>query len=123
VTLTQAEDCIAAIEPWLRGLPAGVQPVLLTSWVLYYLNAADLARLRATVDRLALRHGLAWICGDLPALSAQAAPLPPTPVLPAGEAPSSLTLWTLRHAQGGRVAERALAWSHPHGRWVAWLSS
>ena len=53
VTLIRADDCIAAIEPWLAGLPAGVQPVLLTSWVLYYLSATELARLRAAVDRLA----------------------------------------------------------------------
>ncbi|WP_457389626.1 DUF2332 domain-containing protein [Roseateles sp. P5_E1] len=118
-TVRQADDCIAAIEPWLTGLPAGVQPVLLTSWVLYYLNDADLDRLRATADRLALSHGLAWICGDLPALSAQEA-VPPEPVLPADEAASSMTLWTLRHLEAGRVAERALGWSHPHGRWVAW---
>jgi len=121
VTLTQADDCIAAIEPWISGLPAGVQPVLLTSWVLYYLSQADLARLRATVDRFALSHGLAWICGDLPALSAPSSPRPPEPMLPAGEAASSLTLWTLRHTEAGRVAERSLAWSHPHGRWVFWL--
>lgn len=115
--LHQADDCIAAIKPWLATLPAGVQPVLLTSWVLYYLNDADLARLRATVDRLTLSHGLAWICGDLAALSAQDAAVPPEPVLPAGEPVTSLTLWTLRHAG----AERALAWSHPHGRWTQWL--
>lgn len=121
VTRTRAEDCIAAIEPWLRGLPPGVQPVLLTSWVLYYLNAADLARLRATVDALALRHGLAWACGELPALSAQHVEPPPLPALPPGESAASATLWTLRHRQAGRVAECALAWSHPHGRWVAWL--
>ncbi|RZL37525.1 MAG: DUF2332 domain-containing protein [Rubrivivax sp.] len=116
-TLRQADDCIAAIEPWLASLPAGVQPVLLTSWVLYYLNDADLARLRATVDRLAQSHGLVWICGDLPRLSAQDAVVPPEPVLPAGEPATSLTLWTLRL----RDEERALAWSHPHGRWIAWL--
>ena len=121
VTLTQADDCIAAIEPWLRGLPAGVQPVLLTSWVLYYLSAADIARLRATVDRLALSHGLAWLCGELPAASAQQHEPPPLPALPAGEVASSATLWTLRHAQAGRLEERTLAWSHPHGRWVHWL--
>lgn len=121
VTLQQADDCIAAIEPWLAGLPAGVQPVLLTSWVLYYFNEADLARLRATADRLALSHGLAWICGELPALSAQQQEKPPLPTLPPGEVASSATLWTLRLAQAGHVAERNLGWSHPHGRWVAWL--
>lgn len=121
VTLTQAGDCIAAIEPWLQRLPAGVQPVLLTSWVLYYLSAADIARLRATLDRLALSHGLAWICGELPAASAQRNTPPPLPRLPPGEAPSSATLWTLRHAQAGRIEERTLAWSHPHGRWIHWL--
>lgn len=121
VTLTRAGDCTAAIEPWLAGLPAGVQPVLVTSWVLYYLNEAEVARLRETVDRLALSHGLAWICGELPHLSAQAGEPPPLPALPPGEVASSATLWTLRWADAGRVAEQALAWSHPHGRWVAWL--
>lgn len=115
--LRQADDCIAAIEPWLATLPAGVQPVLLTSWVLYYLSDADLARLRATVDRLAQSHGLAWLCGDLAALSARGA-VPPEPVLPEGEPATSLTLWTLRRAG----EELALAWSHPHGRWLAWGS-
>lgn len=115
--LQQADDCIAAIEPWLATLPAGVPPVLLTSWVLYYLNEADIARLRATADRLARSHGLAWLCGDLPRLSAQGAALPPEPLLPADEPATSLTLWTLRHAG----EERALAWSHPHGRWIHWL--
>lgn len=122
VAIAQADDCIAAIEPWLQSLPAGVQPVLLTSWVLYYLSDADIARLRAEVDRLALSHGLAWLCGELPATSAQDRPVPPLPALPPGEPPASATLWTLRHAQGGRMVERTLAWSHPHGRWVQSLS-
>lgn len=115
--LHAADDCIAAIAPWVAALPAGVQPVLLTSWVLYYLGDADLARLRATVDALSHRHGLAWLCGDLARLSAPAGSWPPEPVLPADEAASSLTLWTLRHH--GRT--QPLAWSHPHGRWVQWL--
>jgi hypothetical protein len=121
VTLTQADDCIAAIERWIAGLPAGVQPVLLTSWVLYYLSEADIARLRATVDRLALSQGLAWVCGELPASSAQQNDVPPLPALPPDEVASSATLWTLRYAQAGRSEERTLAWSHPHGRWIHWL--
>ena len=119
--LRQADDCIAAIADWLAHLPAGVQPVLLSSWVLYYLTPAELARLRATVDELALRHGLVWIAAELPALSAQALTPPPLPALPAGEVASSATLWTLRWPDGGRIQEQALAWSHPHGRWVHWL--
>ncbi|MEO6278431.1 DUF2332 domain-containing protein [Roseateles sp.] len=122
VTLTPADDCIAAIEPWLDTLPAGVQPVLLTSWVLYYLSDVDVVRLRATADRLALSHGLAWICGELPALSAQQQDAPPVPIVPSGEVASSATLWTLRHAAAaGRLTEQTLAWSHPHGRWIHWL--
>lgn len=119
--LHQAADCIAEIGPWLAGLPAGVQPVLLSSWVLYYLPAAELARLRAAVDAFTRSHGLAWIVGELPSLSAQHAPVPPLPALPPGEAAASATLWTLRWADAGAIAERALGWSHPHGRWVAWL--
>lgn len=120
VTIRQADDCIAAIQPWLAGLPAGVQPVMLSSWVAYYLSAAELQRLRATADRLALSHGLAWICGELPALSRRDAALPPLPPLPPGESAASATLWTLRWAAGTGVAEAALGWSHPHGRWLAW---
>jgi hypothetical protein len=120
VTVTQADDCIAAIETWLGGLPAGVQPVLLTSWVLYYLSDADLARLRATVDRLTRSHGLAWICGELPALSWPGATAPALPALPPGETASSATLWTLHRAASDGPARRVLGWSHPHGRWVAW---
>ncbi|MGM9481512.1 DUF2332 family protein [Roseateles sp. NT4] len=123
VSIVQADDCIAAIEPWLARLPAGVQPVLLTSWVLYYFGAADLARLRATVDRLALSHGLVWICGELPHLSAQDVAAPALPELPPGEVASSATLWTLRRAAAGRPLEQALGWSHPHGRWVAWAAA
>ncbi|MBV8036501.1 DUF2332 domain-containing protein [Roseateles sp.] len=123
LTLTRSDDCIAAIEPWLRSLPAGVQPVLLTSWVLYYLCAAELARLRATMDGLCRSHGLAWICGELPALSAREGGGPPLPDLPAGESAASATLWTLRWAGASGVAERALGWSHPHGRWVAWCAA
>jgi hypothetical protein len=120
-TLTQADDCIAAIEPWLQALPPGVQPVLLTSWVLFYLGGPELARLRATVDALTLRHGLAWLVGELPALSAQDLTPPPLPALPLEASPASATLWTLRWRDAGGIAERALGWSHPHGQWVAWL--
>ena len=120
VRLTAAADCTAALESWVCGLPGGVQPVLLTSWVLYYLSAAELDHLRATVDQLAQRHGLVWVCGELPALSAPGLAASPLPELPAGESGASATWWTLRRAVQGGIAVQGLGWSHPHGRWVAW---
>ncbi|MFG6467852.1 DUF2332 family protein [Roseateles sp. BYS87W] len=114
----QADDAVAALRDWVQRVPAGMQAVLLTSWVLYYFSEPALQALRDAADTLALSHGLAWVCGELPALSAPGVPVPPLPDLPAGEVASSATLWRLRWAEGGSVHQRLLGWSHPHGRWV-----
>ena len=104
-------DCIAAIGPWLAGLPAGVQPVLFNSWVLAYLPAAELARLR---DAVAAHPTLAWLGAERAALRPPGLALPPAPAL---EAADRATLWTLQWQ--GRA--EALAWSHGHGHWCEWL--
>ncbi|MDN3919429.1 DUF2332 domain-containing protein [Roseateles violae] len=108
----QAEDCLAAVEPWLDGLPAGVQPLLFNSWVLYYFSAEELTRLRERLGRLVRERGLLWLSAESPAQRPPGLALPP---LAPGAEPS--TLWTLQSATG----VRALAWSHPHGRWLQWL--
>ncbi len=114
----RAADCIAAIEPWLDTLPPGLQPLLFNSWVLTYLPAEERVRLNATIDRLTRSHGLAWLSAEMPALSARDRPAPPFEASPEL---GSATLWTLRWRAGPAIAERALAWSHPHGRWLRWL--
>lgn len=108
----QADDCIAAIEPWLDGLPAGVQPVLFNSWVLYYFPADELARFQAEVGRLVRRRGLAWLSAESPSLRPTGLELPPT-----APGASAHSLWSLVWQDW----PEALAWSHPHGRWVQWL--
>ncbi|MBT9503022.1 MAG: DUF2332 domain-containing protein [Burkholderiaceae bacterium] len=108
----QADDCIAAIEPWLDTLPAGVQPVLFNSWVLAYFPPEELARYQAEVARLVRSRGLAWLSAESPSLRPTALALPPTAP---GASPHSL--WSLVW----RDRTEALAWSHPHGRWVQWL--
>lgn len=115
----KAIDCIQAIAPWLDSLPPGAQPVMFNSWVLTYLPVAEVARLQATVDGLALTRGLAWISAETAELSARSI----TPPAHENLLPGSATLWTLRWAAGGAIHERALAWSHPHGRWARWLAS
>ncbi|TDP61517.1 DUF2332 domain-containing protein [Roseateles toxinivorans] len=108
----RADDCIAEIEPWLDTLPAGVQPVLFNSWVLAYFPAEELARYQAEVGRLVRSRGLAWLSAESPSLRPTGLALPPTAP---GASPHSL--WSLVW----RDRTEALAWSHPHGRWVQWL--
>lgn len=108
----RADDCIAEIEPWLDTLPAGVQPVLFNSWVLAYFPAEELARYRAEVERLVHSRGLAWLSAESPSLRPAGLELPPT-----APGASAHSLWSLVW----RDRTEALAWSHPHGRWVQWL--
>lgn len=113
----QADDCLAEIEPWLDTLPAGVQPVLFNSWVLAYFPAEELARYQAEVGRLVRSRGLAWLSAESPSLRPAGLELPPT-----ATGAKAHSLWSLlwRDAGAGLRTE-ALAWSHPHGRWVQWL--
>ena len=115
---THALDLLAerlAHDPaWAAG-----QPVLFNSWVLYYFEPAALAEHRARVAELILRHGLVWLSAESPS---QCPPgLLPAPLLQ-GMREDAATLWTLQWAQGGQLRQHALAWSHPHGRWVQWLA-
>jgi hypothetical protein len=116
----QAGDCIAAIEPWLDRLPPHVQPVLFNSWVLAYLDAEQRARHRASVDRLVRTRGLAWLSAEAPSLRPEGLALPATAP---GASAQSGTLWSLCwRAPDGSVLQQALAWSHPHGRWLQWTA-
>lgn len=113
-----AADGLAVLEDWLDGLPPSVQPVLLNSWVLYYFHDTDRQRHRARVERLMAERGLWWLSAEALAHSdwPEGAPLP---ARPAGLSAGSATLWQWRRAG---QAPRALAWSHPHGRFAHWIA-
>jgi hypothetical protein len=119
--LRQAADGLALLEDWLDRLPAGVQPVLLNSWVLAYFDEPSLQRHRRRVGELVRRRGLAWLSAEAAALHPpELAQLPP---LPADYQAGSTSLWTLQTADAaGGLRTQALAWSHPHGRWAHWLA-
>jgi hypothetical protein len=111
-SLVRSEDGLAVLEDWLTRLPLGVQPVLFNSWVLAYFEPAALRRHHERVGTLVRERGLLWINAEIAAL----APLAAVPACPVGESPRSATLWTL----SGPGGSEALAWSHPHGRWLQW---
>ncbi len=118
--LRQAEDGLALLESWLQALPAGVQPVLFNSWVLAYFDEAMLQRHRERVAALMRRHGLVWLSAEASGLRPPELALPP---LPTDYAPGSSSLWALQWAAAdGALQQQALAWSHPHGRWLQWLA-
>ncbi|HEX2010375.1 MAG TPA: DUF2332 family protein, partial [Roseateles sp.] len=99
--------------------PPGVLPVVFNSWVLSYFEPTALRRYQDGIARLAHARGLAWLCAELPALHGPDLALPPVP------AQGSATLWSLSWAPAAGAAwqRRALAWSHPHGRWLQWLAA
>ncbi|MBH9576806.1 DUF2332 domain-containing protein [Inhella proteolytica] len=102
-------DGLQALDDWRAALPTGVQPVLLTSWVLGYLQPEARQRFHAETLRRVREQGLAWICAEAPAHHPM--PAPTAPPSPDGQSPMLLSLHT--HA-----GSRPLLWSHPHGNWA-----
>jgi len=117
--LTASDEGLRVFERWLDTLPADVQPVLFNSWVLAYFDAPALERFHARALALVEQRGATWLSAEMGSRSA----LQPAPPCPEGESPGSATLWALhwRDVDGHRHDE-ALAWSHPHGRWLQWLA-
>ena len=114
-------DCTAAIEPWLAGLPADVQPVLFNSWVLSYFEPAALQRHIHTVTTLVRERGLMWLSAEGPELHIGAV-VPPAPFEEGLQARRG-SLWTLCFRDGDQARCELLARSHPHGRWMEWLDA
>ncbi len=116
VPLLRSEDGLNVLERWIDDLPGDVTPVVFNIWVLAYFDRdARMAYLRR-IARLVRERGLAWVSGEVAKLSPLALP----PECPDGESSDSATLWTLQWSDHGTVRTDALAWSHPHGRWIRW---
>lgn len=99
----RGSDGLALLEAWMASLPADVQPVLLTSWVLGYLRPAALADFHARTLALVRERGLAWICAE----EAHHHPLP------LARADDGMLL-SLHERHGSR----ALLLAHAHGAWA-----
>lgn len=115
-------DCVAALDAWVRALPAGLPAVVLNSWVLTYLDREARARYVATLEALVQARGAAWLSAESPRLrlSPRAAPAP-APALPGTEYEAG-SLWTLCSAGAPEPRYTVLARSHPHGKWLEWLA-
>jgi hypothetical protein len=111
-------DCAAAIEPWLDGLPAGVQPVVFNSWVLAYFAPAERAAHIAHMQKLVERRGIAWLSAEGPGLQlGDPSPAPPPDERVSAAEIANASLWWLSLPG---AAPRLVARSHAHGRWAQW---
>jgi hypothetical protein len=117
-----AQDCAAAIEPWLDSLPPGVLPVVFNSWVLAYFGETALQAHIESMRALARRRGVAWLSAEAPTLRLGEASAPPCldPLVPPAELAQG-TLWWFTPPGGG--AAELLARSHAHGHWLQWLAA
>jgi len=87
------------------------------SWVLHYFAPDAVAQMRQRLAAMMQQGDLMWLSAESPQLR------PPGLELPAlAEGATASTLWTLQWAESGTLQQRALAWSHPHGRWLQWLA-
>ncbi|MDM4768321.1 DUF2332 domain-containing protein [Pelomonas sp. SE-A7] len=117
----RAADGLGLLVEWLDRLPAGVQPVLLNSWVLFYFDKDGLALHYQRVAELVRSRGLVWLNAEMAALHPPGLVRPD--LSPEGPEAGSATLWSLQRAEQGELIHEPLAWSHPHGRWLDWIAS
>ena len=111
-------DCAAAIEPWLDGLPAGVQPVVFNSWVLAYFTPAERAAHIARMQDLVAQRGVAWLSAEGPGLLL--GQLPPAPVADERAGSAEIANASLWWSSLPGAPPRLVARSHAHGRWAHW---
>jgi hypothetical protein len=122
----RCDDCAAAIEPWLDGLPGDVLPVVFNSWVLHYFDKAERHAHVLFMRELVQRRGIAWLSAEGAHVAIGTAPAPSggdAQVSHEQLANGSLWWLTLREPDGGTAVATLLARSHPHGRWLQWLAA
>ena len=124
IRVRRCDDCAAAIEPWLDGLPEGVLPVVFNSWVLHYFDRSARQAHLQFMRELVQRRGIAWLSAEGPHIA-----LGDAPAAQGGDAQVSDaqlahgSFWWLVQRGAGASEATLLARSHPHGRWLQWLDA
>jgi hypothetical protein len=104
-------DAVDDILDVLGPASSAGHPVVMTSWVMNYLEVERQRTFVDVLDSFASRSDLSWIIAESPA---------ETPGLPVGttEPPEDVTVVSLvRWRRGVRTVQR-VATAHPHGFWM-----
>ena len=114
-----AGNAIDLVARAIEAVPSGAVACLDATWVLAYFSDEERRQLHATLDRLGADRTLAFVTAEYEGN----APWLPTPQPPAATtdhaAPTLLGLGLWNH---GTTDHAALAWVHPHLRWIEWIN-
>ena len=108
-------DAVEGLASVLASLDRSIRPVVFHSWVVSYFDGETRRRFVDDVRAMLAERDGAWVSAEGPGVvpGLAAPPLPPDADATLREA----TVWHVTTRNGGGAVAR----SHPHGRWIAWL--
>ena len=110
-------DALASVGDAVAAIPAGVVPVVVTTWALAYLAPPDRLAFREELAAASRDRPVAWVSGEARGVVDLFADVEAPPDASGNEA-NHLGLAVFRD---GRDAEsEVLAFVHPHGSWIHW---
>lgn len=111
-----AGDAVDTLAPLVEAAAARGHPVVMTSWVLTYLDSDRRRTFVEQLDDLGRKADVSWVIAESPELVPEV-PIPPGPD---PSVPGSRTAITLVTWRGGRRTVERLGIAHPHGYWLHW---
>ena len=111
-------DAVDTVSGVVAGLPADDTAVVMTSWAIAYLRPARRVEFREALASASRNRTVAWVSGEGPGVVDLFADTS-APTDANGMEASVLGLALFRD---GEVDAEVLAFVHPHGTWIEWLT-
>jgi hypothetical protein len=109
-------DALERVTDVVLGLPAGIVPVVITTWAAAYFSVAERVAFREALAAASQDRPVAWISGEGAGVIDLFGEVDATSDAQGLES-SVLGLVVFR---GGVAEPRFLALVHPHGNWIDW---
>lgn len=107
-------DAVDDLAAAVAAIPEDLHVVVLTSWVVFYLDLEQRARFEAVLG--SLDRPVHWVSLEHPGV----VDIPVPAAHHDGVVPSAIGLVSF---DSGRIHRSFLGWAHPHGRWLDWVAT